>query len=214
MMLQRHALQQSHPGPIRTIISDLGGVYFTDGTPLAIATITKQCNIPVPQIYDILEGELGSQYRRAQISAQEFWNIARERLPGVDVQQIRKIWLESYRPDDQVVALYGRLRHSGYELLFLSDNVQERVDYLDAQYKFREHFKDGIFSHIVRVRKPDPRIYAMVLQKTTSPPQQCVFIDNKPQHLIPAMALGMHALQFVNVDQLEKDLKKLGISWS
>jgi len=41
------------------------------------------------------------------------------------------------------------------------------------------------------VRKPDPAIYALVLDRIGLPAADCVFVDDLPGNLKPARALGM-----------------------
>jgi FMN phosphatase YigB (HAD superfamily) len=55
------------------------------------------------------------------------------------------------------------LKAAGHELLYLSANTRERVNYLEEKYGFLEKFDAGIFSHVVKCKKPDPIIYLSTL---------------------------------------------------
>ena len=46
-------------------------------------------------------------------------------------------------------------------------------------------------------RKPSREIYSCALQKTGAEAGNCVFVDDRDRNLIPARALGMHAIRFV-----------------
>ena len=107
--------------------------------------------------------------------------------------------------------LLDRLRDAGYQLIFLSDNVQERIDYLEETFGFLHRFDDGIFSHRVGMRKPDPRIYELALEKASYGAEQCVFVDDKPAMLEPAEKAGMAVIAFVGPEQLEQELENLGL---
>lgn len=197
---------------IKTVICDLGGVYFTDGSAAAIERIAVAYDLPVGRVRDVLMGDLGSRYRLGEITASAFWDGA---IQCWDLQacadDIAAIWLHAYEPIEGTVALVDRLHAAGFEMLFLSDNVQERIDYLERVYGFLHRFKDGVFSHLVGMRKPDPRIYELVLEKAPCPAAQCVFIDDKPQMLKPAENLGMCAIAFQSPDRLERELEILGL---
>ena len=120
--------------------------------------------------------------------------------------------MRAYEPIEGTVALIDRLRAAGYQMLFLSDNVEERVDYLESTYGFLHRFEDGVFSHRVGLRKPDPRMYELVLQKASHSAEHCVFIDDKPQMLEPAVKIGMSVIPFETPNQVERDLKSLGLT--
>ena len=45
-------------------------------------------------------------------------------------RKLAAIWLEGYRPIPGTLAIIEKLDTKGYEILYLSDNVQERVDYV------------------------------------------------------------------------------------
>ena len=198
---------------IKTVICDLGGVYFTDGSARAIERISAAYDIAADRVSDVLMGDLGSRYRFGEISVAEFWDGAKQDWNlQVPTDQIANLWLHAYEPIEGTVALVDRLRTAGYEMLFLSDNVQDRVDYLEKTYGFLHRFKDGVFSHVVGLRKPDPTIYELALQKTSHPAECCVYVDDKPRMLEPARMLGMSIIAFKSPDQVERDLQSLGLT--
>ncbi len=198
---------------IKTVICDLGGVYFTDGSARAIERISAAYDIAADKVRDVLMGDLGSRYRFGEISVAEFWDGAKQSWNlQVPTNEIANVWLHAYEPIEGTVALVDRLRVAGYEMLFLSDNVEDRVDYLEKTYGFLHRFKDGVFSHVAGLRKPDPAIYKLALHKTSQPAKCCVYVDDKPQMLEPARTLGMSVIAFENPNQLERDLQTLGLT--
>ena len=62
---------------IATVIFDLGGVYFTDGTTRAIEQISATCGIPEESVRHVLMGNLGTRYRVSEIGSGEFWEGAK-----------------------------------------------------------------------------------------------------------------------------------------
>jgi len=197
---------------IKTIIFDLGGVYFTNGSKNAIEEISKKYNIKKEKVADVLSGELGTEYRLGNLTADDFWDKAKSFWNlKEDKKILEEIWLNGYIPIEGTVELVKKLKENNYEILFLSDNVQERVNYLEKKYQFQQNFKDGVFSHIVKVRKPNIKIYLLVLEKTNSKPEECVFIDDKEKLLEPAKSLGMDGIEFKDADQVTVELEKLGV---
>ena len=197
---------------IKTIIFDLGGVYFTDGTKRAIDIISEKYKLDKNVVANVFKGEIGTKYRKSEISHEEFWNLAKQ-VFGITAsnRELAKIWLTGYVPIEGTVKIVKNLKANGYELLFLSDNVQERIDYLTARYDFLNYFKDGVFSHLVGTRKPDIKMYQYALDKTKSKPNECVYIDDKEELLLSAQTLGMQTIHFKNAEYLNNKLIELGV---
>ena len=197
---------------IKTIIFDLGGVYFTDGTQRAINIISEKYKLDKNIVADVFKGEIGTKYRKSQISNDEFWNLAKQ-VFGITAknEELNEIWLSGYVPIEGTVQTIQNLKANGYELLFLSDNVQDRVDYLTARYDFLDYFKDGVFSHLVGTRKPEIKMYQYALDKTKNKPEECVYIDDKENLLLPAQELGMKTIHFKNAEYLNNKLIELGV---
>jgi len=197
---------------IKTVIFDLGGVYFTDGTKRAIDIISQRWNLDQSKVADVFKGKIGTAYRESQISHDEFWRQAKETL-GIDapMEELAEIWLNGYVPIEGTVEIIKELKEKGYEILYLSDNVQERIDYIEEKYHFLQYFKSGVFSHIAGVRKPNPKIYQLALEESSNPAENCVYIDDKPNLLEEADKLGMATIAFVNADETRKKLIELGV---
>ncbi len=199
---------------IKTVIFDLGGVLFTDGTKRAIGIISAKYGVPSEEVDKVMNGELGTKYRIGEITADEFWERTRKVL-GIqaDNKTLAEIWLSGYEMISGTEKIIKRLKAAGYEVLFLSDNVEERVNYIEEKYHFLMLFDDGIFSHVVKTRKPDKLMYELVLAKASHPPSQCIYIADKPKFLEPAKSLGMACIAFTNPEKLEMELKPHGLSF-
>jgi epoxide hydrolase-like predicted phosphatase len=196
----------------KTVIFDMGGVYFSDGTRIAIDTIAAKYEINRDAVAGYINGEPGREYRIGEISAEQFW---RQAIRQWDIQSsaetLALIWNSSYQLDEGTARLVDRLKSAGHELLYLSDNTAEKVAYLDTKYAFMKKFDDGIFSHLVNCKKPDPKIYELLLARASHPAKDCIFIDDKPANLEPAKKLGMQTIAFNNSAHLGSCLKKLAL---
>lgn len=197
---------------IKTVIFDLGGVYFTDGTKGAIKTISERWNLDPNVVADVFKGKIGTAYRESQITHEEFWKQAKETL-GIDapMNELSHIWLDGYVPIEGTVDIIRELIGNGYEIIYLSDNVQERIDYLEEKYHFLQYFKSGVFSHIAGVRKPNPKIYELALKEASNSAENCVYIDDKPNLLEEADKLGMSTIAFINPNDTRQKLIELGL---
>lgn len=194
---------------ITTILFDLGGVLFTNGTKIFVHQLSTAYNIPEEKVKDILDGDIGSQYREAKITRDEFWRQVKEILIiKVETFVLEKQWINGYE------LIYGT-KHiieelsKKYKIYYLSDNVKERVDALDKKFDFKKLFLGGIFSHEVGVRKPDPKIYEYALSVSGSLPSETIFIDDKQKMLDPATKMGIKTILFTSPEKLRQDLESI-----
>lgn len=196
---------------VKTIIFDLGGVLFTNGTAAFVKKIAVRYGQEETAVRNVLDGELGSLYREAKISREEFWRGVIKALEfHEDMNKLENEWIGSYELIEGTKSIIQSLAKT-YKVYFLSDNVRERVEQLERKYHFLSLFTGGIFSHEVGMRKPDPRIYQKILELACVNSREAIYIDDKPDFLSPAQALGMTAFVFTTPEQLREDLKMRGI---
>lgn len=198
---------------IQTVIFDLGGVYFTEGVK-QFAKKMEAHGVSEEKVREVVDGSLGVRYRTGEITPAQFWSAAMSNWKlSLDTSTVTQMWLDGYVPIDGTSALIDKLREASYELLFLSDNAPDRIEYLESHYHFLHKFKAGVFSHLIGVRKPHKKMYEQALKLTSSPPQSCVYIDDKPNLLEPAKELGMATIAFNSPEQAEAELRGLGLSF-
>jgi putative hydrolase of the HAD superfamily len=196
---------------IKTIIFDLGGVLFTNGTKQFISAISERYLLDHELVKDIMDGDLGSQYREAKITRDEFWKAALEKLNiHADIDALEEQWISGYELIEGTKDIILELTKQ-YKVYYLSDNVRERVDKINNKYNFLAWFEDGIFSHEVGVRKPNPAIYKYALHKAQVQPEEAVFIDDKQSALEPAQEMGITTILFETPEKLREKLTELGV---
>ena len=108
--------------------------------------------------------------------------------------------------------LMERLRAAGYRIFALTDNVHEIVAHLSTTHDWWAHFEHVTNSAEIGVLKPDPRIYAHMLETNGLEPEETVFFDDMPGNVAGAQAAGMHAFVFTDAAQAERDLASLGVA--
>ncbi|MEM1088124.1 MAG: HAD-IA family hydrolase [Pseudomonadota bacterium] len=69
----------------------------------------------------------------------------------------------------------------------------------------------ALFDHVIEssklgIRKPDPRIYALMCEALDVDPSRCIYIDDLGINLKPARAMGMHTIKALSADQILVDL--------
>jgi putative hydrolase of the HAD superfamily len=98
-----------------------------------------------------------------------------------------------------------------YFLAALNNESAELNAYRIGRFNLLRNFSAFFTSCYLRALKPDPLIYKLALEITQRAPQECIFIDDRPENLEPAKALGMCAIRFESAGQLRTSLAEAGI---
>ena len=72
-----------------------------------------------------------------------------------------------------------------------------------------DHFDHVIESSKIEIRKPDPRIYALMCEALDVPPHACIYLDDLGVNLKPARAMGMSTIKVENEAQALRELAAL-----
>lgn len=91
------------------------------------------------------------------------------------------------RPDREMIDAVQRAREQGIVTGLLSNSWGMATDY-DA---LGDLFDARVISAREGMRKPDPRIYPLAVERMGLPPEEIVFVDDLGFNLKPARALGM-----------------------
>jgi len=78
-------------------------------------------------------------------------------------------------------------------------------------FHLRKNFLVFFSSCYVHSRKPEELIFRVALEVTQRPPEQCLFIDDRPLNLESPRRLGMNTIQHQNAEQLRSELGKFGV---
>lgn len=196
---------------ISTIIFDLGGVLFTNGTKRLVDFVSATYHVDAKKVKEVLDGEIGRKYREAKVDKTVFWeHFLKELHITADPNYLEEQWTMGFELIEETRDIVNDLSEK-YKVYFLSDNIRTRVERIHERYGFLDWFEGGIFSHEVGMKKPHPKLYELILEKASAKPQEAVFIDDKEECLFPAAKLGMTTILFANPDQLRKTLEELSV---
>ncbi len=105
--------------------------------------------------------------------------------------------------------LMRSLKARGYRLLGLS-NWSALVERIMRKYPTIFSLLDGaLISKDVHMTKPELGIYYLFLKKFRVRSDECVFIDDKPENILAAEAMGFYGVVFRNARQLGRELSAL-----
>jgi putative hydrolase of the HAD superfamily len=107
--------------------------------------------------------------------------------------------------------LLERIRER-YRIAYLSNSNEIHAELIPTQFAAIFHKDEPfVFSHRLKVAKPDPDIFRLALESIGSTPQNTIFIDDLLENVVAARAIGMQAFQFVDARTLIGELEREGL---
>ena len=98
-----------------------------------------------------------------------------------------------------------------YLVASLNNEPLELNQYRIEAFDLRRNFLVFFSSCYVRARKPEETIFRVALEVTQRPPEQCLFIDDRPLNLESPRKLGMNTIHHQGAELLRAELGKYGV---
>lgn len=194
-----------NPPDIQWILLDLGGVVVQEPTPRVRAAVGRCLGLSPQRVEELLrpyaDDATCGRATLGEIYADLLPRIGCEATP----QEALAAHLAAYRevalrPAPAILRLIERLRrHVGVACL---SNTEVEIGRLSRDMGLLDVF-DGVYlSPELGAGKPHPDAYTKVLADLGCRPGQAVFVDDRPENVAAAEALGMHAIHFTSADAL------------
>jgi putative hydrolase of the HAD superfamily len=202
---------------IRAVISDFGGVLTT---PLIQSFLAYQDHSGIT--VEDLGVAMGAATERAggvhplfelekgRITEREFLDQV-ERELGVPLEEFRETWFAHLHPNEPMIERMRALKERGLRMALLTNNVREWEPHWRAKLPdVDEVFELVVDSAFVGMRKPEPGIYELTLERLGDvAAEECVFVDDVDVNCEAARALGMKTVHFVDNEQALAELDAL-----
>lgn len=109
------------------------------------------------------------------------------------------------------VGILAELRSRGYRLCALTNWSAETFPLARQRFGFLEWFEDIVVSGEVGLAKPDPRIFALTIDRCRLNPAHTLFVDDNLHNVDAGRNAGLHALHFQSPAGLRSDLTRMGL---
>ena len=194
---------------IELYIFDMGGVLCRDfdiGPEAA-----KRLGIGVADFRAFMEPDL-MPFMRGDIDGAEFWRRFGARA-GLGIRE--DYWTTLFRPRldmptaDLVRGLAVGAAARGARVVCGTNTIAEHyaIHREGGQY---EGFHAVYASHLMGRAKPEPEFWLDILEAEGVPPERAFFVDDFPENVEAAGALGIESRLYVSADVLRADLLALG----
>jgi putative hydrolase of the HAD superfamily len=205
---------------IRGVVSDFGGVLTS---PLQAAFLRAQDGLDIPlEAYAAAMVSASARdgvnplfaLERGDITEADFLGRMER---GLEHALGREVSLDGFgerlmgalEPNEQLFAYLRGLRDRGLRLALLTNNVREWEPYWRTMLPVDEVFDVVVDSGFVGMRKPEPGIYELTLERLGLPGAECAFLDDLEVNVEAAREHGMHGVVYRDTDQAIAELDAL-----
>ena len=186
----------------RAVIFDLGGVVFPSPFE-AFDAHDLDADLPAGSVRALIrtssEAGAWAALERGELSLSDFYAaLAAEASAAgftLDAEALMNRVAKGFGPRPAMVVAIRRIREAGLRVGALTNNWPHAEG---AEFPPTGHglgFDVVIESAVVGLRKPDPRIYELVLRELEVDATEAVFLDDLGINLKPARAMGMTTIK-------------------
>ncbi len=195
---------------IRNIVFDMGNVLlnFDPQVPLdAFCGSEDEEELIWAELFngpEWVQGDLGL------IRDTDRFDMVKRRVPREHWDALKNCcdrWDICMKPIEGAFPFCRRMKERGYRLFILSNASDAFYRYFPREAPV-EYFDGIVVSADLHIIKPDRKIYKYLLEKYRLTAEECLFIDDRPENVEGARAVGMQARQFQNdYDRIEEQFQ-------
>jgi putative hydrolase of the HAD superfamily len=183
---------------LRAVIFDYGSVLTRTLNPQPRADWEAQLGLEPGGLQQLVHNDTSwIEVQCGRLSVEVYWLDVGQQL-GLRPKETARMRSEFYRGDkrnDELVAYIDQVRAAGLQTAILS-NFSVELRGLLEHHTLLDHFDRIAISAEIGVMKPSAKAYQAVLAMLDLPAAACVFVDDQPDNIDAAEALGMQGIVF------------------
>jgi len=203
---------------IQVVVSDFGGVLttplvqsfmaFQDQTGIS----TESLGLAMQAIAEADGENPLFELERGEITEAAFLERLGDGLEPLlghqpELHRFKEIYFEALNPNPPMIDLMRELNESGYRMAMLTNNVREWEPLWRPMLAVDEIFETVVDSAFVGCRKPESRIYRIMLDRISMPAESCLFVDDVEVNCEGARRAGMSAVHFQDNEQAIPEIR-------
>ena len=198
---------------LRAIIFDIGRVLLRVDISRSLVGLAENIPLSPDEIWSAISNDpRWPDWQEGRISPRDWHLHLAKRLGGsLTFEQFVDSWNRALDPVPiHENSLFEKLSRR-YRLALLSNTDPVHVAHMNHSYDFLRFFPVRIYSCSVGASKPNPLIYREALRAVKVRAEEAVYIDDVPAYVEAAQRLGMAGIPFQSPQQLDIDLRALGV---
>ena len=205
-------------GRIEAVLSDFGGVLtsplrdtfraFQDSSGISLASLGSAMAAVAARtgahpLFELETGRLTEADFLAGLAAELTEQLGRT----VELHGFGEAYFNHLEPNERMIEYMRALRGRGHRMAICTNNVREWEPLWRAMLPVDEIFEVVVDSAFVGVRKPEPEIYRLTLERLGVNADTALLVDDVEANCDGARELGMPAVWFRSTDQAIEDIE-------
>lgn len=198
---------------LRAVIFDIGRVLIRVDISRAMDCLTSDPSLTPEDVWIAIQKDpLWLDWQEGRISPRD-WHLHLTKHLGVSLnfEQFCEVWNRALDPNPIQEDTFLENLAKNYHLALLSNTDPVHMSHAEKSFPFFRLFPVRIYSFRVGASKPDPIIYRAALHACKVRAEEAIYIDDIAAYAEAARRLGMSAIVFQSPQQLQYDLRDLGI---
>ncbi len=198
---------------IKAIIFDIGGVLVPEHMSVQIKSFARHFNFD-PELMFALSDKHNPDLMTGKLPLKKFLAMVKDEA-GIKAtqKQLLEVWQNDYQKllglNKEIIDFAKSLRKN-YKTAILS-NLSDESYRINKKRGLFKDFDVSVVSCMVKLRKPDPKIFSLVAKKLGAKPNECIFVDDHPGNVLAANDLGFNTVHFNSMEHFYSSLRTLGV---
>ncbi|MDK2980704.1 MAG: glucose-phosphatase [Chloroflexota bacterium] len=195
---------------IKVLVWDLAGVLLHGVDGNFESMLAKRLAVSEEAAFMTSRSEVNDRWDLGEMDNETYfrWLLKTLDQPLDKLPILRSFIRDDFYIHPQMLAAI-RAYHQHYTTVLLTNFPPHVHEFMHSVWNV-----DGTFDHIiascdVKLLKPDPAMYRYALEKAGCQAEEAVFIDDRAINVEGARSVGMHAIQFLDPQQIVRDLDAL-----
>jgi putative hydrolase of the HAD superfamily len=197
--------------PIKAVLFDYGMVLSAAPDPAAWARLRTITGLPE----EILHREYWAYrhaYDRGDLIAETYWHKvaagAGILLTADQLTQLIAADVDFWSTlNPSMLEWAQQLQRAGIRIGILSNMPGAMEIGLRARHPWIDTFDHHTWSHAVNLAKPESAIYLHAAEGLNTSPENILFLDDRPENIEAALAIGMQAIQYTTHQAFEREMQ-------
>jgi putative hydrolase of the HAD superfamily len=198
---------------IKALFTDVGGVILTNGWDSSERKkAAEQFHLDLAEV-DKRHHLTFDTYEIGKLSLDEYLaRIVFYEPRSFSLEQFKTFVFAQSKPFPEMIELIRETKaRNSLKLAVVSNEGRELTEYRIRQFGLAEFVDFFVSSCFVHFRKPDTDIFRMAIDLAQTPPDQTVYLDDRPLFVEVARTVGLQAIHHNSYEETRRAFAELGL---
>lgn len=199
---------------IRFLYFDLGNVLANFTVERLLRQMGEAAGVDAERVREVVfDAGLQTDFETGRVNSQQFYeHFCRETGTRPDYQTLACAASDIFELNVPIVPVLAGLAQAGWPMGILSNTCEPHWEHCLRRFAILPAlFSTYALSYRIGAMKPEAAIFRAAAELAGCRPEEIFYLDDLPQHVEGAKAVGFDAVQYVGTPQLRAELRRRGI---